>query len=106
VNAADIIDCSDKENRMTKRRTGVASLLAGPLLLAGLAAAQEPAALPYVAVHDPQFISVAEATFMSADDRIIGLMAGKVAKAYPAAILSQHGLVEDRSPSGPIAVTW
>jgi hypothetical protein len=33
-------------------------------------------------------------------------MSGKVAKAYPAGILAQHGLVEDDSPSGPIAVTW
>ena len=91
---------------MTTHRLRLASVLAAPLL-AGLAAAQEPKAeLPYVAVHDPQFISVAEATFMSPGDRVIGLIAGTVAKAYPAAILSQHGLVEDRSPSGPIAVTW
>ena len=90
---------------MKKHRMVVASFLAGSVL-AGFAAAQEPASLPYVAVHDPQFISVAEATFMSADDRVIGLMDGSTAKAYPAAILSQHGLVEDRSPSGPIAVTW
>jgi len=62
--------------------------------------------LPYVAVHDPQFISAAAAEFLHDPDRVIGLMAGNVAKAYPAAILSQHGLVEDQSPSGPIAVTW
>jgi hypothetical protein len=43
---------------------------------------------------------------MNRDDRLIGLMAGKVAKAYPAGILSQHGLVQDRSPNGPIAITW
>jgi hypothetical protein len=90
---------------MTKHRIRLALFVAGSLL-PGFAAAQEPAALPYVAVHDPQFISVTEATFLSAGDRVIGLMAGTVAKAYPAAILSQHGLVEDRSPSGPIAVTW
>ena len=78
------------------------------VLVTGLHAAQAPAArnLPYVAVHDPAFISAAEASFMNQDDRVIGLMAGKVAKAYPAGILSQHGLVEDRSPSGPIAITW
>lgn len=62
--------------------------------------------LPYTAVHDPQFIPVSEATFLHDADRVIGLMAGTVAKAYPAAILSQHGLVEDQSPSGPIAITW
>ncbi|PYQ81261.1 MAG: hypothetical protein DMG01_04505, partial [Acidobacteria bacterium] len=54
----------------------------------------------------PQFISAAEATFMHDDDRVIGLMVRKTAKAYPAGILSQHGLVEDQSPKGPIAITW
>jgi len=62
--------------------------------------------LPYVAVHNPEFIAAAGATFMEAEDRVIGLMSGKAAKAYPAGILAQHGLVEDDSPSGPIAVTW
>jgi hypothetical protein len=33
-------------------------------------------------------------------------MSGRAAKAYPAGILAQHGLVEDSSPSGPIAITW
>ena len=83
--------------------------LAGALLVATAAAAQEaPAAasLPYVAVHDPEFLAAADATFMHDEDRVIGLTTGKTAKAFPAAILSQHGLVEDRSPSGPIAVTW
>ena len=36
---------------------------------------------------------------MSADNRVIGLMSGKAAKAYPAGILAQHGLVRG-SPSG------
>jgi len=78
------------------------------VLVTGMHAAQTPAPrnLPYTAVHDPQFISAAEATFINQDDRVIGLMAGTVAKAYPAGILSQHGLVEDRSPKGPIAITW
>ena len=62
--------------------------------------------LPYAAVHDPQFIPPSAAAFLHDPDRVIGLVAGNVAKAYPAAILSQHGLVEDQSPSGPIAVTW
>jgi Protein of unknown function (DUF3179) len=71
-----------------------------------LAQESKPQNLPYVAVHNPDFISPAAATFMSADDRVIGLMSGKAAKAYPAGILAQHGLVQDDSPSGPIAVTW
>jgi len=81
--------------------------MTGVLLTGGLAAAQTaPPSLPYAAVHDPQFISAADATFMGDDDRVIGLMSGKDAKAYPAGILSQHGLVEDKSPKGPIAITW
>ena len=84
-----------------------AALLA--VLLAGAApAAQSPAptSLAYVAIHDPQFTSAADAAFMNDGDRVIGVMAGKTAKAFPAGILSQHGLVEDRSPKGPIAITW
>ena len=76
--------------------------------LGAIHASQKQAApsLPYTAVHNPQFIAASSATFLYDPDRVIGLMAGNVAKAYPAAILSQHGLVEDQSPSGPIAVTW
>jgi len=70
------------------------------------AQAPKPQNLPYVAVHNPEFIAASAATFMNADDRVIGLMSGKTAKAYPAGILAQHGLVEDDSPRGPIAVTW
>jgi hypothetical protein len=43
---------------------------------------------------------------MSDRDRLIGVTDGKIAKAYPAGILAQHGLVEDQLAAGPIAVTW
>ena len=78
------------------------------LALGAAPAAQQPAQprLPYAAIHDPQFIPASAASFLNDPDRVIGVMLGKVAKAYPAAILSQHGLVEDQSPSGPIAITW
>jgi Protein of unknown function (DUF3179) len=79
------------------------SVVAVATLAGGLVAAQ---GLPYTAVHDPEFISASSVTFMNDEDRVIGLMSGTMAKAYPAGILSQHGLVEDRSPSGPIAITW
>ena len=75
-----------------------------------VALAQAPSSaqksLPYVAVHNPEFISVAQATFMMADDRVIGVIDGRTAKAYPAGILAQHGLVQDDSPSGSICITW
>lgn len=82
-------------------------LAVGAVAVAGLTSAQQgPTNLPYAPVHDPQFMSAAEATFLHSDDRVIGVVAGTVAKAFPASILIQHGLVEDRLPSGPIAVTW
>ena len=83
------------------------AVLASLMLASGAGAQQAPGAqLPYAAVHDPRFIGAAAATFLHDDDRVIGVMAGRIAKAYPAAILSQHGLVEDQSPDGPIAITW
>jgi hypothetical protein len=93
---------------MMKSWLGLSCVLAGSLFAtpAGAQETSTAARLPYAAVHDPQFISAADATFMGADDRVIGLMDGATAKAYPAGILSQHGLVEDRSRSGPIAITW
>jgi len=97
-------------HRHRMKRRLAAPVLFGTLVLLGSAIAfaqnAAPQNLPYAAVHNPEFISAPAATFMNADDRVIGLMAGQTAKAYPAGILSQHGLVEDESPSGPIAVTW
>jgi hypothetical protein len=84
----------------------LASALASTGAAIAFAQTASPKNLPYTAVHDPKFITAREATFMSADDRLIGLMDGATAKAYPAAILSQHGLVQDTSRSGPIAITW
>jgi len=80
-----------------------ALLLAGALPVAQTASLRP---LPYTAVHDPQFIPASDATFLNDDDRVMGVVSGAIAKAFPAAILSQHGLVEDESPSGPIAITW
>ena len=62
--------------------------------------------LPYVTIDHPQFISASQATFLSSTDMLIGVTEGKTAKAYPAAILAQHGVVQDRMADGPIAVTW
>jgi hypothetical protein len=84
-----------------------AALGAALVVVQAMASGQSaPKSLPYTAVHDPEFITPAEATFLSGEDRVIGLMSGTTAKAYPAGILSQHGLVQDQSPKGPIAITW
>ena len=81
------------------------------VLVAGLAApirAQTPQAtpMPYTAIHQPEFVAASEATFLQDDDIMLGVVSGKVAKAFPAADLSQHGAVFDKMPDGPISVTW
>jgi hypothetical protein len=84
-------------------------MAAAALFAAGACLAfQAPAKpkLPYAAIEHPEFIPASQATFLSDRDRLIGLTDGKVAKAYPAAILAQHGLAQDNLKAGPIAVTW
>lgn len=76
------------------------------VLLGSAAAAFAQPNLPYKSIDNPEFISASAATFLSAGDRLIGIANGSAVKAYPAAILAQHGVVLDQLPDGPIAVTW
>lgn len=69
-------------------------------------AKQPQGMLPYTAVLDPQFVPAAETGFLQDDDTVIGVVRGNVARAYPGADLTQHGVVLDRMPDGPIAITW
>jgi uncharacterized protein DUF3179 len=69
-------------------------------------AGASPQTMPYTTVDHPQFVPASEATFMSAGDLLIGISSGDVAKAYPAALLAQHGVVQDQTADGPIAITW
>jgi len=62
--------------------------------------------LPYVAIHDPVFVPASDASFAMDDDLVIGVAQGKIAKAYMALDLGQHGSVDDQMPDGPIEVTW
>ena len=62
--------------------------------------------LPYVAIHEPMFVSASGAAFAHDDDLVIGVANGTTAKSYMAADLTQHGSVDDRMPDGPIEVTW
>ena len=71
------------------------------------ALAQTPTApMPYTAIHHPEFVAASEATFLQDDDILLGIASGKVAKAFPAGDLAQHGAVFDQVPEGPISVTW
>jgi Protein of unknown function (DUF3179) len=66
----------------------------------------QPRMMPYVAILEPQFIPAADARFLQEDDILIGIASGNLAKAFPAADLTQHGSVNDQMPDGPVEVTW
>ena len=91
------------------KRSSVLGVAFTGLFAAGACLAfQTPAKprLPYAAIEHAEFIPASQVTFMTERDRLIGVMDGKIAKAYPAGILAQHGLVQDKLAGGPIAVTW
>ena len=68
--------------------------------------AQAPEMLPYTTIDHPEFVAAAAANFVQDDYIVLGVATGKVAKAFPAADLAQHGSALDEMPDGPITVTW
>lgn len=94
----------------TGKRIGLVTLFAATMVIAFMpqpaTAKPKKLQLPYVTIVHPQFISASQAIFLSPHDILIGVTDGKAAKAYPAAILAQHGVVQDQLADGPIAVTW
>ncbi|MDP6442408.1 MAG: DUF3179 domain-containing protein, partial [Pirellulaceae bacterium] len=57
------------------------------------------------AITKPSFVAAAE-TRLPDDDRVIGVVEGDQAKAYPLRILTHHEVVNDRIGETPIAVTY
>jgi hypothetical protein len=83
-------------------------MLAAGLAVSSSALAQNkaPEMMPYTTVDHPEFVKASEASFLSDSDVVIGVSSGGVTKAYPGADLTQHGVVQDQMPDGPIAITW
>jgi hypothetical protein len=100
------IDPRGKARNRIGLRTLFAAALVTAFALGSVTAEPKKPGLPYVTIDHPQFISASQATFLSPQDVLIGVTDGKTAKAYPAAILAQHGVVQDQMADGPIAVTW
>jgi NADH:ubiquinone oxidoreductase subunit 2 (subunit N) len=101
-----------RESTATMSRIRTVTILAIAAVVVGSAWAQNktstkaPKMLPYTTVDHPQFVPASEASFLSNADVVIGVSSSGVAKAYPGADLAQHGVVQDKMPDGPIAVTW
>ncbi len=58
------------------------------------------------AITDPKWVSAQAATYLKPQDRVIGLVQGKEARAYPLRIVEQHEVVNDRLGGLPVAVTY
>lgn len=76
----------------------------------GLAAAQvaeRPQGLgPFERLRTPRFVPASEATFMKDADRVMGVSADGIAKAYLVPVVAWHHIVFDQLRSAPILVTW
>lgn len=97
--------CECRTSIVWLTRVIVAGIVAAFAAHSILAQSKKPS-LPYVTIDHPQFIAASQATFLSSKDILVGVTDGEIAKAYPAAILAQHGVVQDQMPDGPIAITW
>ncbi|MDF1742722.1 MAG: DUF3179 domain-containing protein [Gimesia sp.] len=58
------------------------------------------------ALTDPEFISVADATFMEPGDRLAGVVFEGQARAYPLKIMDMHEVVNDKIGKTSFAVTY
>lgn len=94
-----------RDSRLKPYTTAVLAAVAIVAWMALPEAAKEQN-LPYTTVDHPQFVRASQATYLAPNDLLIGVTDGRVAKAYPSAILAQHGIVQDRTADGPIAITW
>lgn len=58
------------------------------------------------AIDKPVFVPAGEAKFMVDGEPVIGVVMGRVARAYPTWLLNGHEIVNDTIGGRAIAVTW
>ena len=58
------------------------------------------------ALNYPEYLPATQATFMRAEEQVIGVNLNGIARAYPTRILSWHELVNDRFGRLPVLVSW
>ena len=58
------------------------------------------------AIDRPQFVKAGDARFLQNSDRVLGIVRGGIAKAYPVRILNWHEIVNDAFGTERIAVTF
>lgn len=58
------------------------------------------------AIDSPVFVSAEAADFLDDDDRVLGIVIGGTARAYPVRILNRHEVVNDRVREQPVIITY
>lgn len=58
------------------------------------------------AIDRPAFVPAARANHLRPDDRVLGVVRGGIARAYPIAILNWHEVVNDRFGDEAVAITF
>ncbi len=61
---------------------------------------------PFVPLDSPEFIAPGEATFLDADDRVLGVTIDGDSRAYPLRMMTFHHIVNDSFDGRPILVTF
>lgn len=69
--------------------------------------AERPAGLgPFEELREPRFVPAAAASFLQDDDRVLGVSANGVARAYLAHVTAWHHIIDDQLGAMPILATW
>ena len=57
-------------------------------------------------IDKPHFVKPADAHFLQAEDRVLGITRSGVSKAYPIAIMNWHEIVNDNFAGEPVVVSF
>ena len=60
----------------------------------------------FVPLDNPAFVSADEATFLTPDDRVLGVAIGVESRAYPISMMTFHHVANDELAGLPVLVTF
>jgi uncharacterized protein DUF3179 len=60
----------------------------------------------FLPLREPHFVPAAQVEFLKNDDRVVGVSANGIAKAYPVPVAAWHHIIHDQLSDMPILVTW
>ena len=61
---------------------------------------------PFVPLYNPEFIAPEQATFLTPDDRVLGLTINGESRAYPLRMMTYHHIANDTIAGRPVLVTF